>query len=189
MGSDICSGIDFNPRSYKRSDAIILPFVTLAIIISIHAPTRGATLNPFFFTQYRNISIHAPTRGATTKLFGRSPAGIFQSTLLQEERLTLFQCYLLSCHISIHAPTRGATAKFNKFHFVFQYSLVHITQIIINIRNCTHQKIHYNTFFYQFCGTNTPGFSCSLQVRTMIYCYYTCSTIINYNTAFSIIPL
>ena len=78
-------------------------------VISIHAPTRGATslkateyklsidFNPRSHErsdlvkvgdQYKlNISIHAPTRGAT--VFRRAERN--------------------SCRISIHAPTRGAT--------------------------------------------------------------------------------
>ena len=55
--------------------------------ISIHAPTRGATVNGKSQTYYTTISIHAPTRGATfIKLFFDF-GGLFQSTLLQEERL------------------------------------------------------------------------------------------------------
>ena len=34
--------LDFNPRSYKRSDGTV-GGVTMTIDISIHAPTRGAT--------------------------------------------------------------------------------------------------------------------------------------------------
>ena len=56
-------------------------------IISIHAPTRGATSRKPNGTEVRNISIHAPTRGAT---------------IGERDRLN----YLF---ISIHAPTRGAT--------------------------------------------------------------------------------
>ena len=37
-------------------------------IISIHAPTRGATIWKIYFSNYGNISIHAPTRGATAKM-------------------------------------------------------------------------------------------------------------------------
>ena len=54
----------FNPRSYKRSD-IFSCHLQPARQLSIHAPTRGATLQ----------SVHC------LKLIG------FQSTLLQEERL------------------------------------------------------------------------------------------------------
>ena len=124
--------MDFNPRSYKRSDqqtgeptdalrkfqSTLLQEERLCIgndiineiFISIHAPTRGATANrsqqlPFCF-----ISIHAPTRGATeTKVFQKSIA-VFQSTLLQEERLEVKIYTLPDGTISIHAPTRGATA-------------------------------------------------------------------------------
>ena len=55
--------------------------------ISIHAPTRGATLSTIHKHISKMISIHAPTRGATT-------AGIWADSELE---------------ISIHAPTRGAT--------------------------------------------------------------------------------
>ena len=99
----------FNPRSYKRSDnfsSSYFPFTS----ISIHAPTRGATAESGVSVAPESISIHAPTRGAT-----RNPSGsvkyrkyfnprsykrsdfdhdenpianiLFQSTLLQEERL------------------------------------------------------------------------------------------------------
>ena len=97
----------FNPRSHERSDRAFI-LCSLSSVISIHAPTRGATGIPdAIFYKYRfqstlpreerrrqqaralsaNISIHAPTRGATYKLDGLS----------YEEA------------ISIHAPTRGAT--------------------------------------------------------------------------------
>ena len=80
--------------------------------ISIHAPTRGATitgavlclLNRYFnprsykrsdymvrleWTDKGNISIHAPTRGATMLRLVDAIEIVFQSTLLQEERLSL----------------------------------------------------------------------------------------------------
>ena len=101
--------INFNPRSHERSDScshairftISLFQSTLPreerqlltcnpvhhIIISIHAPTRGATRPQMLSLPHAAISIHAPTRGAT-------------------QRRSLRQ----SCEqISIHAPTRGAT--------------------------------------------------------------------------------
>ena len=78
--------------------------------ISIHAPTRGATVNPKHYigctyfnprsykrsdmgnsrTQIvHSISIHAPTRGATNWGNNAVQTVQFQSTLLQEERLLL----------------------------------------------------------------------------------------------------
>ena len=58
---------NFNPRSYKRSDMLFQVDYTL-FMISIHAPTRGATVHSFRKTFASRISIHAPTRGATVIL-------------------------------------------------------------------------------------------------------------------------
>ena len=99
---------DFNPRSYKRSDNSKL-LLSPGTMISIHAPTRGATLisasrlpyhlnfNPRSYKRSDSlsqsfsatlpISIHAPTRGATISL----------------------DVAFSHISISIHAPTRGAT--------------------------------------------------------------------------------
>ena len=77
---------NFNPRSHKGSD-FKLGVADDDTVISIHAPTRGATL-----------------RLGSTRL-----ADKFQSTLPQGERPAsndkIFNCAI----ISIHAPTRGAT--------------------------------------------------------------------------------
>ena len=56
--------------------------------VSIHAPTRGATVFTNSDLAPSNVSIHAPTRGATLHLI--EPID--------------------SIEVSIHAPTRGATA-------------------------------------------------------------------------------
>ena len=71
-----------------RGATVILVCRSLAFTISIHAPTRGATGKDYFMGVYEHISIHAPTRGAT-------------------DMCTAKYDYL---PISIHAPTRGATA-------------------------------------------------------------------------------
>ena len=101
------------------------------ILISIHAPTRGATTYVRYYPQRRRISIHAPTRGATEehrvkfvsiKISIHAPTRgatlvafvamygwEFQSTLPQGERLSGKLIYCPLRRISIHAPTRGAT--------------------------------------------------------------------------------
>ena len=56
-----------------------------------------------------HISIHAPTRGATIFLVFFEPKSEFQSTLLQEERHYDSSLFDNLRFISIHAPTRGAT--------------------------------------------------------------------------------
>ena len=76
----------FNPRSHERSDHLN-QYLPMAMLISIHAPTRGATPLPGIHILLLCISIHAPTRGATATWTSDIP----------EDK------------ISIHAPTRGAT--------------------------------------------------------------------------------
>ena len=98
----------FNPRTHTGCDVGISLFV-FPLRVSIHAPTRGATLQTFIVNQYElfqsthphgvrpfrptinaaksRVSIHAPTRGATYSGYNGN--------------------YVYS--VSIHAPTRGAT--------------------------------------------------------------------------------
>ena len=56
--------LNFNPRSHERSDLYPFPIIR-HMFISIHAPTRGATLVITSTSALLSISIHAPTRGAT----------------------------------------------------------------------------------------------------------------------------
>ena len=80
----------FNPRSHKGSDGFVFPGPVFQVI-SIHAPTRGATFPDGRSGRISLISIHAPTRGATPMC----------KSLTQ------------TINISIHAPTRGATQYVN----------------------------------------------------------------------------
>ena len=77
---------NFNPRSHERSD--------------------GRIMSNY---EYLGISIHAPTRGATLDRNCLTASARFQSTLPREERPRAFILCSLSSVISIHAPTRGAT--------------------------------------------------------------------------------
>ena len=61
---------NFNPRSHTGSD-ITKCDELLFYIISIHAPTRGATLRTRLYVYNYRISIHAPTRGATLRLYSQ----------------------------------------------------------------------------------------------------------------------
>ena len=98
----------FNPRSHERSDVVEEATKDLALsfqstlpreerqlpqssacygsVISIHAPTRGATSEPIKAFSAPRISIHAPTRGATFSDTDCISARKFQSTLPREER-------------------------------------------------------------------------------------------------------
>ena len=75
----------FNPRSDERSDYNCgCNFVHN--LISIHAPTNGATLPFSQFTTVLLISIHAPTNGATLHRPLLCHHKRFQSTLRRTER-------------------------------------------------------------------------------------------------------
>ena len=60
--------VDFNPRSHEGSDSEDRINI-YQVNISIHAPTRGATLTDLGYEVQFKISIHAPTRGATVFSF------------------------------------------------------------------------------------------------------------------------
>ena len=98
----------FNPRSYKRSDCARKSDQVLSVI-SIHAPTRGATDSCRLCVWIDIISIHAPTRGAT--IASHKVAMLFMyfnpRSYKRSDGLghTVYDCTV----ISIHAPTRGAT--------------------------------------------------------------------------------
>jgi len=77
----------FNPRARAGRDPPPSPQAR-RLIVSIHAPARGATLNHWLNHRLRPVSIHAPARGAT---------------LIPGDVLHVLD-------VSIHAPARGATA-------------------------------------------------------------------------------
>ena len=79
----------FGPRSHEGSDGAPAASISVIACISIHAPTKGATLLLRQTSVPYSISIHAPTKGATsaTPLLLSTPT--FQSTLPRRERLCI----------------------------------------------------------------------------------------------------
>ena len=63
--SAVSSTDGFNPRSRTGSDRNVNETLQ-KLIVSIHAPARGATLRPATYWHMLPVSIHAPARGATT---------------------------------------------------------------------------------------------------------------------------
>ena len=99
---------NFNPRSHERSD-YLKALDHYIKEISIHAPTRGATLQLLPFPRFQRISIHAPTRGATP-VVGCPPSADIISIHAPTRGATPSFCGSpFHQFISIHAPTRGAT--------------------------------------------------------------------------------
>ena len=121
----------FNPRTHMGCDLIAVDSLPTKYLVSIHAPTWGATsrwkvphpasrcFNPRThmgcdaFTkevlESMPVSIHAPTWGATSLTY------MFRLKLLVSIHAptwgaTRFSCeYRIVVYVSIHAPTWGAT--------------------------------------------------------------------------------
>ena len=79
--------------------------------------------SPLIPTKFLVISIHAPARGATGCGFLVKVEIIFQSTLPRGERRYDGKLNDLSASISIHAPTRGATKITLFFMYIFFISI------------------------------------------------------------------
>ena len=76
----------FNPRSYKRSDLYIIINI-ICCVISIHAPTRGATKTNTHHHQTQHYFNPRSYKRSDIVFFASVlESSVFQSTLLQEER-------------------------------------------------------------------------------------------------------
>ncbi len=119
-----CAALCFNPRTHEGCD-IWQEQKEFNRVVSIHAPTRGATPKTKDYMYVPDVSIHAPTRGATT--FLRDAA--------------------VAAHVSIHAPTRGATAltEFGNNAHKFQSTHprgVRLCSRLLNKSNIRFQSTH-----------------------------------------------
>ena len=132
----------FNPRVHAGCDAYTLLSV-VALIVSTHAPTKGATLGnyyrlksvefqptrprrarprPVLLSAMDGVSTHTPTKGATSaKDIDNSLHRV--STHAPTKGATWHDCLGLSKdRVSTHAPTKGAThrQKINDMTHLFQ---------------------------------------------------------------------
>ena len=89
-------------------------YSTQRYLVSIHAPTRGATSCSTLDSARRNVSIHAPTRGATPNRVHGELKDMFQSTHPHGVRPEELLQFGWEHAVSIHAPTRGATWTMQK---------------------------------------------------------------------------
>ena len=104
----------FNPRSHEGSD-MIAPYDWQLLQVFQSTLPRGERHGSSQFSGMPVvISIHAPTRGATHGSANQYKSNlIFQSTLPRGERRLDTKAMKCNNKISIHAPTRGATAVEN----------------------------------------------------------------------------
>ena len=112
----------FNPRSHERSDMRCSSSVGSSGMISIHAPTRGATVLDVTKEKLFAISIHAPTRGATQSFERPLSSFVFQSTLPREER----RCYRRQArpqrNFNPRSHERSDVQLVSGFHFHFYFN-------------------------------------------------------------------
>ena len=114
-----------------RCDTDEPSFTVLLSVISIHAPTWGATTHdPAHFPE-AYISIHAPTWGATTLMVATTVTDIHFNPR------TYVRCDVKSLYpdatyqiISIHAPTWGATPSLGNLDFLsFLFQSTHLREV------------------------------------------------------------
>ena len=79
------------------------------LLVSIHAPTGGATLDRDRFSDPRNVSIHAPTGGATCASVRRAEFVWRFNSRAHGGRDSFRRPARTASRVSIHAPTGGAT--------------------------------------------------------------------------------
>ena len=179
---------NFNPRTHEGCDLDIIE-PSEHDLISIHAPTRGATVKHDAAVFAAAISIHAPTRGATVlkstdwpqiqNFNPRTHEGCdilleklckvsngFQSTHPRGVRRAVRGRSSSARAISIHAPTRGATRREDSQHHSPRY---------FNPRThegCDGASIQTMGQFRKFQSTHPRGvrqWSCDTSVAAVIF--------------------
>ena len=99
----------FNPRSHEGSDKQTDYFHLFKKLFQSTLPRRERLSKAKVKWKY-GVSIHAPTKGATLlRRRQRLDLILFQSTLPRRERHTSVRSVYSHFRVSIHAPTKGAT--------------------------------------------------------------------------------
>ena len=101
----------FNPRSHAGSDRACTSLRDKAMLVSIHAPTQGATRNWIRSFSQRGFQSTLPRRERPPRSSFSISQYLFQSTLPRRERHRSRCCGSPPTKVSIHAPTQGATHR------------------------------------------------------------------------------
>jgi len=101
----------FNPRARAGRDQTLQARLDEAVVVSIHAPVRGATIaNRTCSPSELKVSIHAPVRGATIVPYaGVVLAARFNPRARAGRDVIGRYGSWRRPPVSIHAPVRGAT--------------------------------------------------------------------------------
>ena len=79
------------------------------VVVSIHAPARGATGGEYGLFLLARVSIHAPARGATVNLSPPVPPSEVSIHAPARGATDIPAAVVSHREVSIHAPARGAT--------------------------------------------------------------------------------
>mgnify|MGYP000847081888 CR=1 FL=1 len=94
------------------------------IIVSIHAPARGATCHHLMRLTCCNVSIHAPARGATySSMLLYSLYSGFNPRPCARGDYAINNYSQIDSVVSIHAPARGATISLSSFYYSYNVSI------------------------------------------------------------------
>ena len=114
----VIEGENFNSRTHEGCDRYP-DGVSPSCDISIHAPTRGATITSISIFLLSRISIHAPTRGATKESIRRKRPLLFQFTHPRGVRRSGKALHTGSCHFNsrTHEGCDSKNAHILYLHF------------------------------------------------------------------------
>ena len=136
----------FNSRSSARGDLSEYR-VRRILIISIHAPPRGATGRLMAWSDFLDISIHAPPRGATEKLRRLMILTTYFNSRPSARGDALWQGGHAPSPISIHAPPRGATRELIKKYYTSKFQFTPLREGRLNVMLAT---------IYNFISIHAP---------------------------------
>ena len=102
----------FNPRTREGCDHQEINDITFFVLVSIHAPVKGATYSATMANFLGNVSIHAPVKGATATFHGIADFFGGFNPRTREGCDDIFRLQPVSAVlVSIHAPVKGATTQ------------------------------------------------------------------------------
>ena len=115
---------DFNPRSREGSDRFSVPSGRICMVISIHAPARGAT-DIFCIIRFGFIHFNPRSREGSDHLSFLDVDTLNNfNPRSREGSDVMFSAPIISFFIiSIHAPARGATKKTHHTYYLLLISI------------------------------------------------------------------
>ena len=149
---------DFNPRTHVGCDPIqkLLCVHLLNFNPRTHVGCDENFVDTFRF--FLMISIHAPTWGATYNAFTLLYSVLFQSTHPRGVRPQRFSEYKFMGDISIHAPTWGATLTDKKaFRQQLEFQSTHPRGVRRRPSEYSHRNCHFNPRTHVGCDGTLIG--------------------------------